>query len=215
MTQSACTKDQFLSDVALHTMSVLRDDGVNRHIRFKMPEGHAYWFDLITWSGTLCIDGDMGTYVFRRIEDMFNFFRTDRAHQNLGINPCYWSEKVRALSKHGGIKEFDEALFEKEVIRHLASWIREHRYATTKEERRDLWDAVVDQVIRADDDSSGGRKQIAFCDFHHQVTDGVDFVFDVFAAESFKSYTFDYLWCCYAIAWGIQTYDNAKTGGAA
>ena len=76
MKDYACTEARFLGDVDWHVMTVLRDDGVHRHIRLKRPDSGSYWFDLITWPGTLCIDGDCGTYVFRRLEDMFQFFRT-------------------------------------------------------------------------------------------------------------------------------------------
>ena len=78
-----CTEQIFLRDISMHQMSVLRDDGVNRHIRFKTPGTNSMYFDIITWPGFLCYTGDMGTYVFRRLEDMFQFFRTDREHMTL------------------------------------------------------------------------------------------------------------------------------------
>lgn len=71
-------EQRFLNDVANHEMIIIRDDGVNRHVRFKRPNSSCMYFDLITWPGHLCYTGDMGSYVFRRLEDMFEFFRTDR-----------------------------------------------------------------------------------------------------------------------------------------
>jgi hypothetical protein len=102
-------ESEFLNDVASHRMIVIRNDGVNRHIRFKRPQSGTFWLDLITWPGTLCIDGDMGTYVFRRLEDMFEFFRTDRTcgekdGRTLFINPGYWGEKLQSVPIHGDIK---------------------------------------------------------------------------------------------------------------
>lgn len=73
------TEETFLADVAAHQIHVLRDDGVHRHIRFKRPGTYCMQFDLITWPGYLCYTGDMGTYVFNRLEDMFEFFRTGRS----------------------------------------------------------------------------------------------------------------------------------------
>ena len=52
----SCTEERFLKNAAAHQMEVLRDDGVNRHLRFRNPESSAYWFDIITWPGTLCIE---------------------------------------------------------------------------------------------------------------------------------------------------------------
>lgn len=34
---SECTEERFLKDVAQHEMTVLRDDGVSRHLRFQNP----------------------------------------------------------------------------------------------------------------------------------------------------------------------------------
>ena len=34
-----CTEERFLRDVANHEMTIIRDEGVNRHIRFKNPGG--------------------------------------------------------------------------------------------------------------------------------------------------------------------------------
>ncbi len=28
--------------------------------------------------------------------------------------------------------------------------------------------------------------------------------------DTFQEYTYEYLWCCYAIAWGINVYDETK-----
>lgn len=38
-----CTEQSFLKDVANHQMTVIRDDGVNRHTRFKRPDKSAIW----------------------------------------------------------------------------------------------------------------------------------------------------------------------------
>lgn len=60
------TESTFLREVSQHSMTVIRDDGVNRHLRFRRPETNCMGFDLITWAGHLCYTGDMGTYVFSR-----------------------------------------------------------------------------------------------------------------------------------------------------
>jgi len=67
-------KSDFLIKTENHKMNVLNDDGLYRHLRFKHPETFIAWFDLISWPGNLCIRGDMGCYVFARLEDMFQFF---------------------------------------------------------------------------------------------------------------------------------------------
>lgn len=213
MRKHECSEERFLKDVASHTMTILRDDGVNRHLRFRKPGSGSYWFDLITWPGALCIDGDCGTYVFRRIEDMFQFFRTDRTYMTrngnkLAINPGYWGEKLVSLGKNEGFSEFDSEAFDEVIMERLVNWIRDNRDRTTKDERRDLWDEVVSRVI--DEDSNGDRKQIAAYDFSHRLNSKAKFSFQDLWESNFNRYTFHFIWCCYAIAYGVLQYDNTK-----
>ena len=143
---------------------------------------------------------------------MFEFFRTD-ADRGDGINPGYWAEKLVAIDR-GGHKEFDEKKFERTIMEYLVTWIREHRAETDKEERRDLWDRVVSEVIYADGDSIGMRKQIAAHDFNHLVVlkNGRDYRFNFmdFWGHDFEDYSVRYYWACYAIAWAVKQYDAAK-----
>lgn len=90
---ATCTEERFLRDVAKHEMTVIRDDGVHRHIRFKQPDSGMMFFDLITWPGFLCYCGDMGTYVFQRTQDMFGFFRKNGRLD--GIDRRYWPKRSR------------------------------------------------------------------------------------------------------------------------
>lgn len=212
---NALTESQFLKEVQDHKMTVIKDDGVHRHIRFAKPGTSCMHFDLTTWPGYLCYSGDMGTYVFSRLRDMFEFFRTDREYaqrrgMKLAINRSYWAEKLQAIDRDG-VKKFDEEKFNANVLRYLKGWLRDHRDATTKEERRELWDEVMFDVIGADGDGGGYRKQCAAHDFSHKVNANVrEFSFQDFYEYDCESYTHRFDWCCYALAWGIQQYDDAK-----
>lgn len=76
-------ESRFLADVKDHKISIVRDDGVYRHVRFAKPETVCMHFDLITWPGYLAYVGDMGAFTFTRLRDMFEFFRGDHK-PNLG-----------------------------------------------------------------------------------------------------------------------------------
>ena len=212
---------RFLGDVKDHVIEVLRDDGVNRHIRLRKPGSMCMHFDLITWPGYLCYTGDMGTYVFSRLTDMFQFFRVDREyavskHRQLCINPSYWGEKVQAQDKGDGLKVFSEDKFRRAVMDRLVEWIRDTHDRTSKEERRDLWDQVISEVIDADGDSGGFRKQSAAHDFSHLVNKDVGyFQLTDFWDCNVQEYSYRFMWCCYAMAWGIAKYDNIKADAKA
>lgn len=206
---SECNETRFLKDVADHKIQLLQDSGVYRHVRFKQPGTGDMYFDLVTWPGYLCYTGDMGTYVFTRANDMFTFFRSDRTtDRHININPRYWGEKVVGVDRHSPIKEFSYQKFKRAVMSDLVYWIRNNAYQTTKEERREVWDTVVDEIINADGVS---RAEMAVYDFSHFVNDTVGyFVFEDFFEHSVDEYSMRFLWCCYAIAWGIQQYDAEK-----
>lgn len=222
MKEYTCTEERFLKDAARHAMTVLRDDGVHRHIRFRQPETNAYWFDLITWPGTLCIDGDMGTYVFRRLEDMFQFFRTDREYltrreKQLAINPSYWSEKLQAPAPRDA-EEYSAESFRQHVKQAFDNWVEssqpEDEYSTEAErdefnDSKDaLWIALTDDVLRCADDGDV-RSYDAARDF--KCAEAPGFSMEDCWEWNCREYKFHFIWCCYAIAWGVKTYDDAKT----
>lgn len=205
-------ESRFLRDIEKHEMRIVRDDGVYRHLVFRAPDTGNQRFELITWPGHLCYSGDMGTFIFARLPDMFEFFRTDRLRgfrrngEHLAINPGYWAEKALAADVQVGLKEFDEARFTRAVLSDLRQWLRDYRADTTREERRDLWEEVVSEVLEAE-----GDKRAAAMEFHHMVNADVGaFCFDDFWEHNLERYTPHFMWCCYALAWGVEQYDNAK-----
>jgi len=226
-----CTVERFLSDVDKHEMSVIRDDGVSRHIRFKRPGTSCYFFDLITWPGHLCISGDCGTYVFQRLEDMFEFFRTDRDYgkrkgEKLYANLGYWGEKIVSESRDGGIQEFSVELFKAVIKEYFDSHFQDEianetamrAYASDENpldaselaemedaagKRDEIWQAIEDEVLCAADDEHQACH--AAHDFKHE-----GFQFEDFFEHNLKDYTFRFIWNCYAIAWGIEKYDWSK-----
>lgn len=217
------TEQQFLKDVDSHVMEVIKDDGLYRHIRFREPGTMMQHFDLITWPGYLCYCGDMGTYVFTRLADMFQFFRTDREYaqrhgRQLGINLSYWAEKLEAVDGHrtgGSAMEFDEDRFREVVQEYRVNWVREakSRSQLSVDERRELWEAV-DRDVLGELDNGGDRAIYAAYDFCWQPGYGVStrphWRFEDLFEHGFQRYTNRFTWCCYALAWGIQKYDESQ-----
>lgn len=209
------TEESFLKDVATHEMHVLMDNGLYRHIRFKRPGTGCFHFDLITYPGFLVYSGDMGVYVFSRLDDMFEFFRMDKSDWNynrnggLSINLGYWSEKLRAVDscmKKGSATEIDEERVKAVINEYRIGWMRDNRHRMGKEARRELWESVEDRVMSADNADEMLR---AAYDFSERAA-GRTFQFDDLWDHNFERFTYHFVWCCYALAWGIKKYDESK-----
>lgn len=197
------TAATFIKDVAQHAMTVIRDDGLSRHLRFAKPGTSCMYFDLITWSGHLCYTGDMGTFVFSRIDDMFRFFRpsADDVERRgpLPINRPYWAEKLLAADRNGGWQEFCRDTFREAV----------EQYMDDAEASAEVREAVEDQVLsRADDGEHFACQAVYDFDEH-------GFRFHDFFEHRLWDYTYRFTWCCMAIVWGIQQYDSSKAKAAA
>lgn len=190
-----CTEASFLKDVANHQMTVIRDDGVHRHLKFRRPGTYCMGFDLVTWPGYLCYSGDMGCFVFQRLEDMFEFFRSrPPGKTGLHINLSYWGEKVQAESRYGGFEKFSEDLFRSAVT----------EYLDDAEASPELRQEVEEEVMSRICDGEHAACQAVY-DFEHE-----GFRFQDFFERNFQEYTYHFVWCCYALAWGIQQYDQAR-----
>lgn len=209
----------FLKDIAAHQLTIVRDDGLYRHLRFRRPGTYCMGFDIHTWPGYLCYTGDMGTYVFQRIEDMLEFFRDDRwrdGNDSLYINPHYWSEKVQAAERHGGITEFCEEIFRERVLERVNDHVKSmaEEYEAEEDIEKDprvieLREEIESQVLIREFDGEHEARRAAYL-YKHKAT---GFNFQDFGECDLTVYSHRFLWCCYALVWGIRQYDALKDGG--
>lgn len=224
---------RFLRDVARHEMTIVRDDGVARHVRFAIPNNSNMHFDLITWPGCLCYTGDMGTYVFRRDRDMFDFFRRGSHERAYRIDFRYWAEKVEAQDKSGGITEYSKAKFiaavNDAVDARAREYFDEERTAEDAKVKHGaayagLRKAVAKDVLSAADEGEE-RARLAIEEFSYagqpwrdfygeNAEDSFTFADTEFWEADLTEYTHRFLWCCHALAWGIEVYDQAKLASA-
>lgn len=207
---SRITEQEFLNEVREHQIIVIRDDGVNRHLRFKRPNTSCMHFDLITWPGYLCYTGDMGTYVFRRLEDMFEFFRTDANSDwlkskglTLGINLSYWGEKLEAIDRGDGFRNWSEDKFKARLREVFDQWVE----SELDPSKIDLaWESVERDVIYAME--YGGKEHAYRSAMECKINDKHPFQ-DFYEIDT-DDYSHRFVWCCYALAWGIKSYDKNK-----
>jgi hypothetical protein len=197
------TEESFLKDVAEHRMEVQQDNGVFRCLRFAKPGTNCYSFSLITGPGFLLCRGDMGCFEFERLYDMFEFFRSGEVGQKLKINLSYWAEKLEATDRNGGYQEFSEAKFRDALEQDIADYLESYPDIEAKEFR----DEVACEILSPLDNGEGSEAVRHAMEFQYR---GKHPFQDFYEHSSLQGYTYHFVWCCYAIAWGIQQYDQAK-----
>jgi hypothetical protein len=200
----------FYSDISAHEMTVLHDDGLYRHLRFRRPDTGMYWFDIITWPGCLTLNGDMGSYTFRREPDMINDFFGSRVDD---INPGYWAEKVVSASlndRGNGLTGWDPDRFTQCVTEAFWDYADTRGGPLTATADR-LWSHIESDVLAYADDEH--EAMLAVRDFEFMAPDErnrTEFVF----TDSFEWATHDFnhrfLWNCFAVRWGVNRYQVLK-----
>ena len=187
--------EEFPANVAQHQMTVEQSNGVHRCLLFKQPSTANRYFRVITYPGALCISGDMGTFVFSRLHDMFEFFRKDRE----GINPQYWSGKLVGIDRND-FKRFDADKFKAKVVECFNSWTEDRDL--THERVTELRLELEHEVLSCAHDGE-----------HEAIRAMMEFEIDrecpfsEFYEYNCDSYTYHFLWCCHAIVWAIQQFD--------
>ncbi|MBW0294032.1 hypothetical protein ATN37_25560 [Rhodococcus sp. MH15] len=196
----AHAKREFDLSVTEHEMTILRDDELYRHLRFRKPGTGLYGWDLITWPGHLVVTGDLESFHFARIDDMFGFFAGSGHESEGGINPHYWGEKIQGTSQW---REFSSEIFKQFVVEDF--WERRHDYEGDVVE---LWRSIKDDVLDYTEFESEARS--ALHNFRHRGLRGGDFEFFDTWEWSFTDYDVHYLRSLHAIVWGIRKYRAAK-----
>lgn len=206
---------QFKADVLSHKMEVLMDNGVYRHLSFRQPKNSWHHrFDLVTYPGYLVISGDMGCWVFSRVNDMFQFFRSSDGR----INPGYWSEKIQNGSSGGrdDAKEYDGDYYKAALIEHLDGYdLEEHQKKQILDEldglefgdQFSIYSHIQDFEVFFDEPETELPISELAKRPYSPPRKRESFTFQDVWEISSKVYSYHFLWCCHAIAWGIQQYD--------
>lgn len=189
--------ERFLRDVRDHKLTILQDDGVHRHLRLARPGSSAYHFNVVTFPGYIVLTGDMGSWTFARVQDMFTFFRDESMRG--AINPSYWHEKAEAVDKTCVAKEYSPTKFKQAVHRATRDW--DCTLGTAAELQKEIREAFsgYDEPTDERDAYERIRDFQSDCGQHFE-----DFEYDL------KEWSMHYLWACKAIVWAIKQYDLVK-----
>lgn len=185
-----CTRAEFEKRTSEHQLEVLRDDGLYRHLRFRKPGTGIDGFDFVTWPGFLAYCGDMGDYLFQRTDDMLAFFRRGKS-----LEPPfdYWAEKCVAHDREG-VKQYSP----KRAREAITEWLNDC------EASEDLVADVQNEIFNILDDGEDALRR-AVGAFEHQ-----GWSFQDFHEIDLTTWTYRFRFCCYAIQWGVQKYDEVQ-----
>ena len=202
-----------LNNTVNHEMTILHEDGLYRHLRFQKPGTNIWYFDLITWPGSLAIRGDINSgYLFSRTPDMLKFF--DQGQPDGYINDTYWAEKLEACDE--SIEEYsveklahhvNDSLDDIEDPADLDAFWKE-RYAN------------VNETIGEDGKISPELRQAIIDDVEENCgceSDAYDWLEDhspVFGADTWewnlRTYKHGFILALHAILWGAKKYHAFK-----
>lgn len=205
-----------------HRMTIEHDDGVHRCLYFGQPGTMNYHFRLTTWPGHICISGDIGTHVFARLRDMFEFHASadDWASMPLEINASYWAEKLE--TEGGGRRSVQDQYIDVPHVKQMAvEAFREISIDDFDEGCRvKAFQELRSEVLNylSEDDSAehvagmldGFIVPSYYTNTHRtlRLVDGTSWEWGLTRSE----YGFSFLMCCYAIVWGIKRYAQHKDG---
>lgn len=198
--------ERFKKDAADHVMIVAHDDGLYRHLQFRNPDTSMYWFDVITAPGVLLFQGDGDAFVWRRVQDMFAFFRGPIGR----INPWYWEEKL--VANQAQATRYDADLLRARVAEDVAEAVASNPALSglpaaaamyiydelSADESHDL--QMVMEFRYWIDPADESKRPYRTPDF--EFTDAWDW--------TIRDHHWWYLWACHAIVWGIAQYDVEK-----
>ena len=198
--QNKFVTDSFLKNTADHQLTVILDQGVHRHLRFAKPDTGNMAFSFITWPGSLCYTGDMGTFVFSRLHDMFEFFRCERADRMFEIDHRYWAEKCQAGDKSDGIEHFSMEMFREQVADYSKQYAEGNDLGPTRtaEFLQRVKDELHDNHFESDVEAYQATNDFEF---------GKRSPFQDFWEVRCSDYSYRFRWCCRALRWGIAQYD--------
>ena len=197
--------EYLLLHVKDHEMTVLLDQDTHRHLRFAKPGTGIWSFNLITWPGYLAICGDLQTYVFRRLPDMFEFFGS-----NVGqINAHYWGEKLTAPTE---CRTFSFERFRTAVTQQYTEAIKD---GYLEDPTGEAWAAIETDVLATDwgevtDEATAYMNLDRFTWPPMSDREAHFWRFDTYDLP-LRDYDWHYLLCCHAIVWGIAKYRARNT----
>lgn len=197
--------ERFQRETANHEMTIRHDDGLYRHLRFRHPKRGTGWFDLITVPHALIFRGDGESFVFDRMDDMFEFFRSGIWQDgSLHVNPDYWAEKL--TSNEDAVWTYSQDRFNEHVAEGLREAEADYPGVTQ------AWNDKVNGFFAEYNTEYEETARDALDDFRYppEGEDGEPFRFTDTSDWELRDYDWWFLWALHGIVWGIAQYDAKR-----
>jgi hypothetical protein len=197
--------ERFARDTAGHTMTVLHDEGLYRHVKFANPSHGMYWFELVTSPGQIAFGGDMDSFVFRRAEDMFEFFRRGGPRPD----PGYLSQKVVAGADR--TRAWSPEAFRATALEAIAAAIEDHDLGAADQAmcRAEFANDVLGDALDFQETALRAADEFAFAYGHPDRGRRVLVLSDVYEWDC-TAWNWSFLWALEAITWGVNQYEQAR-----
>lgn len=202
--------EAFKADTRRHAITVVKDDGLYRHIIMSTPGTFAWRWEVTTWPGSLAIRGDIGMpLVFTREPDMFEFFATGTYDDGAPrISPLYWAEKTGM--SHVLEEEYSETEFRRQVARMLGDAVDDATGYGTEGDgwERDLAAACAVLHLWEDMDFTDPAFEHTAREWAMGHTDllGDDF----YQKREFNGLKTHFIFTCFALAMTVAAYRDHK-----
>lgn len=185
---AAKVKKDAAERLSKHQIITKKIDGLYRQWWCGCPDSGCDWFYIVTWPGYMCYCGDMGDYVFQRVDDMVLFMRRS------AMSFDYAAEKCIA---HGSpIRKYCYEVFE-DLLNDEEKLLEEEYEPEDQQGRRDK---IADLRAQINEESHEHEAYMAISD--SGLWDGCDF-------PSCEAFDFHFLWCLHAIDWFTKNVKDA------
>lgn len=168
----------FATDSIHHQIKILHNDGLYRHFRCGNPETVFNSFHIVTWPGHLCFTGDRGDFLFRRIDDMLEFFNNWRSFE-------YMAEKCLTY------KHFVRKFYRELVDEHIEDQVKYYTEEDSDIKKLQILDDIKENINHLDYES---EFEIYKEFFESGLYDEM---------PEFEYFTSEFLYCLHAIGWFI------------
>lgn len=192
-------KERFAADVRDASMTVLKDDGIYRHLTFTFPRASWSWCEVVTWPHMLVLRGNLGCWSFSRVEDMFTFFREP---EDVGrMDPAFWAEKLVPGSSNSA-KSYDAERAAAYIVQTM-----EENAAQHPDLSRDAQDVFFTDTDLGTE--NGLREAVARFDERfpeYAIDKGFRFPVEQWDLTRYSPW---FLLACVVLPWAIGQYDTA------